>query len=464
MLLGLLLSIGTLMGCSVFQGGQAGSPSAPPEDQADVAAREPRAETPADTALASRPESPDSTVVEATPDEVSPSEAPRLESYHMALMLPFLANRFDTFDLEFRPISRWSMQYFMGLQLAAQELAEQDMDIRLSVYDSEGEPDKVAQLMEEPGLEEAHLIFGPYRRVNLQEMAEFAKAHEVNLVSPYSAASNITADNPHFIQARPSMRTHCERLVEHALEHYRPEQIVLVGRNRDIDRAAINHFQEGYYKHIGTRAAPGLMEYYIESETADYEEIDVFPFIDTLLADTTVFLVSAWAGDDETFVYSLMREIEVARQFGEMGPEENTVVMYGTPVWLEYERTPLDYYRKLNLHLSSSTFIDREDPQVQAFQRAFFNEFGLLPAEEAFLGYDLMYYFGEMLYRYGPAFQLSLEKEPRRGLHTFFNFQRVVPRGSRAEDNPPIQHFENQFVHILQFNDYAFEPVRNAEE
>ncbi len=452
----------TVMGCNVFQGAQSGPGPGRGDETAQSPSPAPELGQPADTSLVVDTHPEDTASLPG--EELAEPEVPTrmLDKYQVALLLPFLTNRYDSFDLRFNDISQWSMQYFMGTRLAAEKLSGREMELALSVHDTEGSPEVTGNLIEQSDLEDAHLIFGPYRRVTIQEVAQFARENEVNMVSPYSASSNLTTDNPHYIQAQPSMQTHCENLIRHALDHYRPDQIVLAGRKRDIDRSAFSFFQEGYYQAVGTRAAPGLTEYSVDSETADFEEIDISPFIDTLAPDTTVFLISAWTPEDETFVYSFLRKLELARQLGENGPADNTVVVYGTPVWMEYDRTPLDYFEKFSLHVSSNSFIDRKNSAVRDFERTFFQRFGLLPGEEAFLAYDLMTYFGQMLNQYGTRFEMSLEKEPFRGLHTQFNFQRVVLPGSRAEENPPIQQFENKFVHILRFRNYEFEPAPRA--
>lgn len=376
--------------------------------------------------------------------------AEKLASYNVMVLLPFMTNRFDRSEARFNRISEWSLQYYGGIKMALDKFRTQDLGMEVAIVDSRGSERRIERLLrEEEAADDAHLIIGPYRRVNIQQIADYAKEQGINVVSPYSAAANLVADNPHFIQVRPSLGTHCEALLEHALDTYAPEHILLVGQERPLERKSFEHFQEAHYRRAGTRYVNKLDEYLVESDNEAFQEMDVLPLLEG--RDTAVFMVSAWSGDDETFVYSFLRLLELNRQ-----PDQHLVV-YGTPIWQDYDRIDLDYFEKLNVHLSSHTFIDSSDPGVQEFRRDYYDRFATLPSEAAFMGYDTMRYFAEMLQKYGVRFEDDLEKEEWGGLHTRFHFERVVEAPlTTGTEQLPIQQYENKYVSILKFANYQF--------
>ncbi|RMF21428.1 MAG: hypothetical protein D6765_15595 [Bacteroidetes bacterium] len=98
---------------------------------------------------------------------------------------------------------------------------------------------------------------------------------------------------------------------------------------------------------------------------------------------------------------------------------------------------------------------------MQAFKRKFFERFGTVPNEEAFLGYDVTLFFGRMLQKYGTALPFNLEKEPPTPLlQTTFAFERVVNQPTAAPERfNPLDQFENKFVNILKFENYYFQPA-----
>ncbi len=400
-------------------------------------------------------EEPDSEIGVTDPvkeDEDIPVEeaSPKLSSYKVLVLLPFMTNRFDRTEARFNSISEWSLHYYGGMKMALDELRTQDLGLELNIVDTKGSEAVIDKLLNDgENVGDAHLIIGPYRRANIQKIAVYARDKDINMVSPYSAADNLVNDNPHFIQVRPSLETHCQSLLRHALQRHSPDNIVLVGQDRALERKSFEHFQEARFLQAGTRYVDPLEEYLVDGDNEAFQSMNVKPLLEG--RDTAVFVVSAWSGDDETFVYSFLRLLELNRL-----PEQQ-VVVYGTPVWQDYDRIDLDYFEKLNVHLSSHAFIDSSDPDVQEFRRDYFDRFATLPAEEAFLGYDTMLYFGKMLKKYGLRFEHDLEKEEQTGLHTRFHFERVVDNPlTTGQENLPIQQYENKYVNILKFVNYQF--------
>ena len=110
--------------------------------------------------------------------------------------------------------------------------------------------------------------------------------------------------------------------------------------------------------------------------------------------------------------------------------------------------------------MSSANYIDPLDERVRQFKRKFFDEYGTIPREEAYLGYDAMNYFGKMLNQYGREFPQSLDRQPYDVLHGRFEFERVVLKPEEhKEDLNYFDQLENKFVHILQFRDFQFQPA-----
>jgi hypothetical protein len=127
------------------------------------------------------------------------------------------------------------------------------------------------------------------------------------------------------------------------------------------------------------------------------------------------------------------------------------------PQWMDYERIDFDYYEKLNVHVSSSVFIDELNPDIRAFKRRYYDRYGEIPLEEAFVGYDVSKYFGKMLKRFGTKFQLQLEQNPEQLLHTKFEFQPIItPTTTGGMEFPQVERWENKYVNILRFQNYRF--------
>jgi hypothetical protein len=371
----------------------------------------------------------------------------KLSSYNVSLVMPFITNQYNENSESLYSSSLWAVNYYAGAKMALDVLSEEDISLNVSVMDSKASSATVSSLLRSnPDLKNANLIVGPYRRDNITQVADFAQRNDIAFVSPHSAASGISRANPNYVQVNPTLQTHCEAIMKHALANYSPEQLILVSRNNEGERDRLKYFYEEYIFEKGVKDTIMLQELIISDETAGLEDMDLIPFIN--LEDTTVFIVPTWT---ETFIYSLLRKIDVSKT------EFNHIVVYGMPQWMQFEKIDYSYYEKLNVHLTASSFLDPQSTEISSFQRQFFDRYGSIPTLEAFLGYDNFLYFGKMLNKYGTKFQYYMDQEQSQGLLTKYQFEPIIFSNPRTRELSPIERFENKYVHILKFQDYQFQ-------
>jgi len=370
----------------------------------------------------------------------------------IALMLPFMTDRFNSATPSFFETSKWAIHYFCGAKLAVQDLEKEGIAFQLDVYDSKASEDEVTRLLStENRLEKADLIIGPYRSSNVRMVAEFGKRNEIPVVSPYSAATGLADENPYYIQVNPSLKAHCEAITKHVRKRYKASQVVLVVRNQQDEVARLQYFQDAnreFFTHFDTTH---FQEYIVSDNSADFNTIDVSPYLQT--AEKVVFIVPSWA--NESFIYSLLRKIKLAQA----GLSE--VVVYGMPKWMEYEQImDYDLYEDLNVHVSSAFFADDLEEPVKEFNRRYFDAYGELPREEAFIGYEVLRYFVHQIHREGDKFLERLDSNDEKNLYTTYQFRKVVDMPMVTDDfRRRFGRLENEYVHILEFRDYHFQPA-----
>lgn len=370
-----------------------------------------------------------------------------LSAYNVSVILPFMSQRFDPNSLEVGRSSLWALNFYSGMRMALDDLDSEGVKLNVDVFDSQASESVVSELLRSNNaVNNAHLLIGPLRTENVRLTAEYVRDGEKVFVSPYSAASNLTTRNRNYVQISPTLQTHCEAITRHALDRYRRDQVVLVARDRGQERQSLEYFQGENDRLLGGADPERQLKEYIIANDEDFDQIDVLPLLE--LQDTTVFIIPSW---QEPFVYSLLRKIELARD------EFSHVVVYGMPQWANFELIDFEYYEKLNVHISSNTYINPVGTDVKFFRSRFFDRFGAVPTDEAFIGYDVMLYMGRMIHKHGTKFHLALDRESQRYLHTRFNIQPVGTTAAvRSEDYTP-QKFENKYVNILKFQDYYFQ-------
>lgn len=376
----------------------------------------------------------------------------KLSAYNVSFMLPFVTDRFNPNMGEINSISDWALHFYGGAKIAFDKLNEEGVKLNVSTFDTQGSPRSTSQLLRtEESLKNAHMIIGPYRKENVSLLETFIRRNDVLLVSPHFVPPNDSQNNPKYLQVKPSIKAHCEALVRHARKYYRTDQIVIVARNNPEEIQAMQYLQQENLRLSGGRDTASFQEYIISvnDQSQDFENIDVLPFV--TLGDSTAFIIPSWSS--QKFVYSFLRKVSVTKA------PENQVVVYGMPSWAKFDRVDFEYYDNLDVHISSSTYLNPMSSDVQLFKKEFFDRYGVVPNEEAFLGHDVTLYFGRMLNTHGTKLQYFIPTDPQDLLHTRFEFDATVFPTTTGAENLPIQKFENKFVHILKFQDFQFQPV-----
>ncbi|MFK7810494.1 MAG: ABC transporter substrate-binding protein [Saprospiraceae bacterium] len=376
----------------------------------------------------------------------TPGVGKKKTSYNVAVLLPFMTNNFDEFGKSINQKSELAINLYGGMQLAFDELSSDGVKLNVSVHDTQASASKTKSLLENDMLKEADLIIGPIAKDNLKLVSDFAKAEKKPMVAPLSPSVTITKNNPYYLQISPGLKEHCKTITRHALDDYKAEQLVLVVRNKSAETNRLKYFQEAHQEFEGKSNVEPLKEFIVTDNTVDFSEMDVKPYIQD--GKTTVFIIPSWS--NESFIYSLMRKISIAK-----GP--NKVVIYGMPQWMKYEQISYDYYENLNLHVSSDTDINPDKEEVKNFKKKFYYKFGSVPMNEAVVGYDLMRYFGNELKRGGTQFQQTIDQNGKDLLHTRINLMPVAPKDAKSEDYSKVERYENQYVNILEFKDYYFQ-------
>ncbi|MCB0663968.1 MAG: amino acid ABC transporter substrate-binding protein, partial [Saprospiraceae bacterium] len=343
-----------------------------------------------------------------------------------------------------------AINFYGGMQIALPQLEKEGLRMELEVLDSRANAGYVEKtLLANPDLKQKDLIFGPYRRDNISLVADFARKNNITFVSPYSASSGLSPLNPNYIQVNPSFNTHCYALTKHALDHFTPSNIILVARNEQ-ESTRFPIFQDAMKTILMTTDSMEFKEFIVPSSYTDFDETMLAEFLE--MEGPVAFIVPSWS--DEIFVSNFLRVLDIARIVN----EEKEVRVYGMPQWKEFSKVDYDYFEKLDLHISCASFVNDKSLEVKKFRKDFFNKFNTIPTEEAYLGYDVMLYFGRMLLKYGTKFQSHLETEPGRYLQGDFKIEPVLQAGSTAEEPGQIEQFENKAIFILRYNEYQFQP------
>ena len=369
-------------------------------------------------------------------------ESIQLGNYRIAVLLPFNAQKYNA-STSIPKSAQSVLDFYGGMKMAVDQLQFEDVNISISVLDTQNSEEVTKSLLNRSELINADVIIGPTKKKTVSAVRKFALKNKRPMISPVYPSGTLATNNPFFVQVSPSLVSHCEAITTHVRKTYDTGQVVLISK-AGTETKRFKYFQHANKNIQGDTEGGRFKEYPIESDLADFDEINFDELI--IPASTTVFIIPSWS--DEKFINNFLRMVSIAKG-------QNEVVVYGMPQWIDFNNVDFDYYRRLNVHVSSSTFVDKNSIGAKDFRRDFFNKYGKVPLDDAFKGYDILLYTGRMLKKHGNKFQQFLDREEEQYNHTKFSFE-TVTKTRRSPEDYSINKFENKYVNILKFEDYQF--------
>ena len=357
-------------------------------------------------------------------------------SYDLAMILPFFSAQFD--GRENPSKSQFALDFYAGAKIALDSLSTQAFNLRVTVLDSRGDYNN---LLTRYDVSRADVLLGPVEKENVPATMDFANRMKKIFVSPYFPSGDVDGSNPYFVQVKPSLKMHCDNIVKHLRNRFKTEQVVLVGRRADSETSRFKLFQDANSALNQSLYGGRFDEWSIENQAG----FTIEPYLRA--TGQTVFVVPSW---DEAFVTAFLQKVAAS-------PRRGSITIYGMPQWMDFSSTLSSLYQALDVRVTSSTFIEGNNPDVGYFRYKFFNKFNKMPNSDSFLGYDCMLYVGKMLQRYGTAFPNYLQNEPEKALHTRFNFSPIFR--TVVNDNDPqgnVSKYENNYVNILRYRSGSF--------
>ena len=286
------------------------------------------------------------------------------------------------------------------------------------------------------------MIIGPYHRDNIKYLANYAKNSGVLLFSPFSAAQNLTEDNPFFYQVNPTIETQISAIVDHVNQYARTEDILILQKDSDTK---LNELFLSSFLSKGKQDNEGLPKSLLLSANVTTWAKNLLPELQK--REKLVIILSSYS--DEVFLNNLMQELN-RESF-----DKKEIIVYGLSPWLNLEKVDFQLLDMLNFHVSSPYYINTGISEVREFQQSFYQELGVFPQPEAFQAFDLVNLLFENWIKKGDFFQEDLDSfESTQFLSAPYQFKKVK---TSTDDIEKWQLNRNQKVMILKFSGFGWQ-------
>ena len=405
---------------------------------------------------------PDKPIQEANPDQgttISDGRSPGDEQnkpcrtkafihkndlFDLAILLPLNVEQNDNlpFSDTLDPDYFRFYEFLEGTYMALDSLRQAGLNLSLSVFDTERNPETIRKIIKSGQLSQVDLIIGPVFRSELEVVAPFANSRQIPLVNPLSSY-DLSHGNRFVFQARLNPDLQISEAINYLASQY-SSNMVIVGRMAEKNQPDFQRFYQQMVEEVkeadpAHKASPRLV-YFNEIGRDFLTPESARTSIDAYLKKTVPNFVII-PSNDEVFSTELVNQLNTRSAW------------YSLSVFGLYQEAftshSLENLFNINLELmadlESYPFVDYQDSTVQEFCRAYRDQWNTEPSRYSFQGFDLAYYFGSALLNFGRNLTASVpcwdEVLPHRAFQTPLRFS------STGDGNG----FENLAAPVVRF-------------
>jgi ABC-type branched-subunit amino acid transport system substrate-binding protein len=354
----------------------------------------------------------------AKPVEVKQEIAPVAESaktgVKVAFLLPFMLDVKKT-----DPTADKFFDFYQGALLAVEVLKKQGISVDVYTYDTDKTKKKIDSLLLKPELKTVDLIIGPAYTEQVKAVADFAKAHKIRTVIPFSAKTEVTNNNEFVYQANTRQDIFDEAIADLFVDTFKDKNIVIL--------QFLDGSQETY-KDLFDFTTKKLKTNHIDCVIRNLSLDSVAQY------DLDIDLISG----KENIVFPLTaNSATLARLIPILNKADKDFSYFGLQTWTQLKIQETIFAR--NTYIASPFFVDYQGKTTKNFFSKYADNFGSesvrVTPHYNLLGYDIALYFIAGLSKYGKDFENSMSKIGVETLQTRFKFEKISPTSGYMNKN-----------------------------
>jgi LysM repeat protein/ABC-type branched-subunit amino acid transport system substrate-binding protein len=331
------------------------------------------------------------------------------------------------------------VEMYEGILLAADSLRNLGLDITLDVYDTGADTIPVENLIASGKLRNEDLILGPVFSSNLIEVAKYARAYNIPVVSPVPLRnSDILEGNTSLFRMSPSPEVEQKILAKQIAAIHNSNVVFVYSDSMMYDSKTVSYrdiLKKSFQNKPGTDSNEMKELYFSGRMWKSQGYIDSRALESSLVSGKENVIVLATSDSPKVSgVLSLLHNL--SRRFD--------IMIVGSMAIRDIETIDLKYFYDLRMMLPIDSYVDFSKPDVNSFLRDYNSRFKSEPNGENFVwrGFDMAYYFMGGIGLYGKDFLNHYESFNPDLLSFILNFR-------QSDSN---HGFENQSVYIMQYN------------
>ncbi|MDX5482328.1 MAG: ABC transporter substrate-binding protein, partial [Hymenobacteraceae bacterium] len=353
------------------------------------------------------------------------------QGYNVALLLPFQLNQ----DMQQTARkSQFVTDMYAGMKLAQDSLQKQGIQINLFTYDTSADTMSVKRVLDMPELQQMDLLVGPIYKSTARIAARFAAQNNITVINPLSQDVAMGQGNRNVLLFESSVATQAKQAATYAYQNFSPKTAAILFEGAKDDTTFAYHYRQQFQKLGG--------------------KVKVYRKINSSQASATSTTFSNLKLEDvgHMAVFSDKMTAAVnATSVVQSKASKLPIITYDK--WLDINQITLRQLDDLEIYFINPKYVNKLNPAASQFRKQYVRRYNLPPSAYAYAGFEMLYFFGQMLQNYGPQFSQSLAMEGIRP-GVFYPAVGYTDPGSRNE-----LRTDNQYVPITKLENLQLQVV-----
>lgn len=322
-------------------------------------------------------------------------------SVRLAMMLPFRAVEYDTIDskdiFKTNTLANITTDLYLGATVAIDSLRSQGINVDLSVFDTGRKDTKLDSILAATDFNDVDAIIGP---LYSEEVPKVANRAGVPVIFPVYSKSQMNFRSSRVIKTYADKQTHQNELMNHILEKYSGENILIIGdstansiRNSEaIQSILLKHDSIQETKIIHPNLGYIRKDYIINALKAEVGNWVILATDQSVIASDVInSLISLPTEEPEEEDDKKKKKKKDDKPEMQILPEDTVIKVFAFDKSRKFDGINSDKLAKLGFTFTCDIFIDENSPAVQIFNKQYLKKNKAYPSYYATKGFDIVY-------------------------------------------------------------------------
>ncbi|MEP2023676.1 MAG: ABC transporter substrate-binding protein [Reichenbachiella sp.] len=357
-------------------------------------------------------------------------ESQMKESYHVAVLLPFM---FEDLSYTARvERNKFVMELYAGMLMAVDSINLDGKHIKIFPYDTKRNSEITEAIFSSPEMKSMDLIVGPLFPGPSKVANNFSFENQINMINPLISNSDAIQNNPFSFLFKADTETQALAAAQLTIDSVKNKYAMIFYENNERDSLNAYTYSQriqeaGFEVLINAGVVDTTVRQAYNLLTEKYEVGYTKDEVDSILAmtlsgkerfikerksstkkDSIEYYEEFFtlAPDSIGHVYVASSEALFASNFiSALSIRADSTQLIGRGNWKEFPTLTLEEMERLGIYFIDPEFVDPTNEIFKKFRRNYLKTYKKEPSFNAIIGYEMMYYVGNMMKQYGHYFQ-----------------------------------------------------------